>query len=80
MIMLEYKVIIYREGLLGSLVLGESRVDPVRFSNFLNDNAKQGWRVVTMERETRRELLFFKRESFLVILERKKDQDVRAIS
>lgn len=68
--MKEYKVILYREGLIGSIFLGESRVDPVRFSGFLNEHAGQGWRVVTMERETRRELLFFKRESFLVILER----------
>ena len=66
----EYKVVIYREPLLGSLFLGQSRVDPERYTDFLNRNAKQGWRVVTMERELRRELLFFKREAFLSILER----------
>lgn len=70
--MKEYKVILYREGLIGSLLLGESRVNPERFSDFLNDNAEQGWRVVTMERETRREFLLFKREAFLVIMEREK--------
>lgn len=70
--MKEYKVILYREGLIGSLLLGESRVNPERFSAFLNDNAEQGWRVVTMERETRREFLLFKREAFLVIMEREK--------
>jgi hypothetical protein len=70
--MREYKVVLYREALLGSLLLGESRVNPVKFSEFLNMNAKDGWRVVTMERETRRELLFFKREAFLVIMEREK--------
>lgn len=68
--MKEYKVVIYREGLLGSLFLGESKVDPERFTRFLNEHAKQGWRVVTMEREKRRELLFFSREAFLTILER----------
>lgn len=66
----EYKVAIYREPLLGSIFLGGSRVDPVRYSNFLNDNAKDGWEVVTMERELRRELLFWKREAFLTILKR----------
>ena len=66
----EYKVVVYREALLGSLFLGGSRVDPVRYSNFLNANAKEGWRVVTMEREIRREFIFFKREAFLTILER----------
>ncbi len=66
----EYKVVIYREPLLGSIFLGGSRVDPMRYSEFLNRNAADGWRVVTMEREIRRELLFFKREAFLTILER----------
>lgn len=66
----EYKVAIYREPLLGSIFLGQSRVDPERYSDFLNRNAAQGWKVVTIERELRRELLFFKREAFLTILER----------
>lgn len=66
----EYKVIIYREPLLGSIFLGGSRVDPVRFSAFLNDNGKDGWEVVTMERELRRELIFFEREAFLTIMKR----------
>ncbi len=70
--MREYKVVVYREPLLGSLILGESKVNPVKFTEFLNDNAKQGWRVVTMERERRRELLFFAREAYLVVLEREK--------
>lgn len=68
--MKEYKVVIYREGILGSIFLGESKVDPVKFTDFLNQNAEQGWRVVTMEREIRRAFLFFNQEAFLVILER----------
>lgn len=68
----EYKVVLYREGMLGSLFLGSSKVDPERFSAFLNRNAAEGWRVVTMEKETRRMLLFFEREAFMVILERDK--------
>jgi hypothetical protein len=66
----EYKVTIYREPLLGSIFLGGSRVDPERYSDFLNKNAADGWKVITMERELRRELLFFKREAFLTIMER----------
>lgn len=66
----EYKVIIYREGILGSIFLAGSKVDPERFSDFLNRNAREGWRVVTMERESRRTLGFWSREAFLVILER----------
>lgn len=36
---MEYKVVIYQESLLGSLILGQSKVDPIRFSDFLNENA-----------------------------------------
>ena len=66
----EYKVVIYREGILGSLFLAGSKVDPERFSDFLNRNGKEGWEVVTMEREIRRMLLFFSREAFMVIMKR----------
>jgi hypothetical protein len=66
----EYKVVIYREPLLGSIFLGGSRVDPVRYTSFLNDNAEDGWEVITMERELRREMIFFKREAFLTIMKR----------
>ena len=68
----EYKVAIYREPLLGSIFLQGSKVNPVRYSEFLNKNGEEGWRVKTMERESRRELLFFKREAFITILEREK--------
>lgn len=70
--MYEYKVVIYQEGMLGSLLLGQSKVNPVRFSEFLNANAQQGWEVTTMEKDVRRMLLFFKREGYVVIMRRKK--------
>ncbi len=70
--MLEYKAIIYQEGILGSLILGQSKVDPVRFSAFLNVNAADGWEVVTMEKDIRRMLLFWSREGFIVIMKREK--------
>ena len=68
----EYKVVIYRESMLGSLFLGGSKVDPLKFSDFLNRNGDQGWEVVTMERESRRMLLFFEREAFMVVMKRPK--------
>lgn len=68
--MKEYKVVIYQEGLLGSLILGAAKVDPVRFSDFLNQNARQGWRVVTMEKDIRRMLLLWRREAYVVVMER----------
>tara|TARA_Y100001935_G_scaffold252702_1_gene257205 strand:- start:1132 stop:1347 length:216 start_codon:yes stop_codon:yes gene_type:complete len=68
--MKSYKVVVYKESLWGSLLLGASRVDPVRFSEFLNANAQDGWEVKTMEKDMRRELLFFKREAYVVIMEK----------
>lgn len=68
--MKEYKVVIYREGILGSLFLGESKVDPERFTEFLNEHAAEGWRVITMEKEIRRMLLVSSREAYLVVMER----------
>jgi hypothetical protein len=68
--MKQYKVVVYREGMLGSLFLGSSKVDPQRFSEFLNKNAAEGWRVVTMEKDIRRMLLLWKREAYLVVMEK----------
>lgn len=68
--MKEYKAVIYQENALSSLLFGSAKIDPVRFSAFLNANAKQGWRVVTMEKDVRRMFLFWNREAYVVILER----------
>ena len=68
----EYKAIIYQESMLGSLLLGGAKVDPIKFSDFLNNNAQNGWRVVTMEKDIRRMLLFFKREAYVVLMMREK--------
>ncbi len=70
--MTEYKAVIYQEGMLGSLLLGQSKVNPVKFSEFLNSNANMGWEVVTMEKDIRRMLLLWKREGYVVILKREK--------
>ncbi len=66
----EYKTIVYREGMLGSLFLGSSKIDPERFTAFLNVHGAQGWEVITMERESRRMLLFFEREAFVCVLKK----------
>ncbi len=70
--MYEYKVVIYQEGMLGSLLLGQSKVNPIRFSEFLNANADEGWEVVTMEKDIRRMLLLWKREGYVVVMKRKR--------
>jgi hypothetical protein len=68
--MKEYKVIVYREGMFGTLIFGASKIDPERFTDFLNEHARQGWKVITVERDIARMLLVSKRETYLVILER----------
>ena len=70
--MLEYKAVLYQESMLGSLLLGQSKIDPLKFTEFLNKNARAGWEVVTMEKDMRRMLLLWKREAYVVILKRGK--------
>jgi len=69
--MYEYKAVLYQESMIGSLILGQSKIDPVRFTQFLNQNAREGWEVVTMEKDIRRMLLLWKREAYVVILKRR---------
>lgn len=65
-----YKVVLYQEGLLGSMLLGKSKVDPVRFTDFLNSHARDGWRAIAITREQRRVYLFWQVEAFVVIMEK----------
>jgi hypothetical protein len=51
-------------------LFGASKTDPLKFTALLNQNASQDWRVVTMEKEVRRMLLFWKCEAFVVIMEK----------
>jgi hypothetical protein len=69
--MKEYKIGIYQEPVASSILLpGGAKVNPQRFAEFLNQNAKEGWRVITIERESRRALVFFKIEAMVVVFER----------
>jgi len=68
--MVQYHVAVYMEGWLGSMLLGSSKVNPERFSDFLNDHARQGWRVITMEKDIRRMALFWTREAYVIVMER----------
>ena len=65
---MEYKVVVYQEGMLGSLIFGGSKVNPMKFTDFLNSNASEGWKVITMEKDIRRMLLLWKREAYVVVL------------
>lgn len=70
--MKEYKVFIYAENVFSSIFLAGGKVNPVRLTQALNEQAEEGWQVKTMEREIRRTLLFFTREALVFILERDK--------
>ncbi len=72
--MVEYKAVIYQESMLGSLFFGDSKVNPVKFTEFLNANAEEGWRVISMEKDIRRMLLLWSREAYVVIMEREKQK------
>ncbi len=68
--MKEYKAVVYQEGMISSIIFGSAKADPENLSRFLNDNARDGWRVITMEKDERRTLLFWKREAYVILLER----------
>ena len=66
----ECRVVIYKEGLLGSLFFGEAKADPDKMSQFLSSYTREGWEVKTMSVERRRTALFWSREAYLFVLER----------
>ena len=49
----ECRVVIYKEGLLGSLFFGEAKADPDKMSQFLSSYTREGWEVKTMSVERR---------------------------
>lgn len=68
--MKNYQVLIYQEPWYTAFIPGGGKVDPKKLGDFLNTHAKDGWQVVTMEREIRRSLFFFSREAFVIIMEK----------
>ena len=67
----EYRVAIFQEVGFFTVLLGQGKMDPIKFSNFLNLHAKEGWQVVTVEKENRRKLLLFKVEAMVVVMQRR---------
>ena len=61
----------YNESALSTLFLGAAKVDTSRLTEFLNTYLKDGFSIKAVEREKRRMFLFFKREAFIIFLERK---------
>lgn len=70
--MKEYKVFIYKESTISSVLFNGGKVDEQKLENELNRLAAEGWEVKTIERENRRTMLFHNREAMVIILEREK--------
>lgn len=75
--MIEHKVVIYREPLLGCVLrtltvgfIAGSKVDPVKFCELLDHHGKENWGAVAVSKETRRLFMIFSREAFVVIMKR----------
>ncbi|MEE6206652.1 MAG: DUF4177 domain-containing protein [Alphaproteobacteria bacterium] len=70
--MKEYKIFMYSESIFSSIFFNNGKIDPVRLTKLLNEFAEEGWVVKAVERENRRTMLFYSRESFMFVLERDK--------
>ncbi|MBI90088.1 MAG: DUF4177 domain-containing protein [Candidatus Marinimicrobia bacterium] len=68
----EALVINYNESALSTLFLGSGKVDTNKLTEFLNGYMSQGYSIKAVQRESRRMLLFFSREAFIIFLERTK--------
>lgn len=66
----QYKVVIYQEPILSSLLFWSAKINPIKFSELLNENAKDWWVVQTMSKENRRIMLFWSREAQVVIMKK----------
>lgn len=68
--MKQYKIITVQEGAMGTLFLGASKLPRQRIEEELNEHAKQGWEFQFMTIEQARFLLFWTRESAIIVLVR----------
>ncbi len=68
--MKEYKIFLYSENVWASIFFNGGKVNPVKLSEALNNQAAEGWEVKALQRENRRTFLFFSREAFVFVLER----------
>ena len=69
--MIEALVINYNESALSTLFWGSYKVDIERLTSYLNTYLKEGFSIKAVQREERRMFLFFKRDAFIIFLEKK---------
>lgn len=68
--MVSYSVELVREGVLGTLFFGASKVNEQKLEKILNKKASEGWVMKFMVIESRRLLLFWSRETVIITFER----------
>jgi len=68
--MKEYKIYLYSESVFSSIFFNGGKINPEKLTQELNRLAAEGWTVKAVERENRRTMLFYTRESFMFVLER----------
>lgn len=66
----EYKVLEVSEGALGTLFLGASGLPLQRLEATLNEQAAEGWQLVFQVIESKRFMLFWRREVVIITLGR----------
>lgn len=64
--MKEYAVEIVKEGALGTLLLGSSKLSKEKLEQVLNERALKGWNMDFMLMEQRRLFLFWQREVAII--------------
>jgi len=69
----EFKVLLIKEGALGTLFLGASKLPIEKIEDTLNDHGQEGWELDFMVIESHRFLLFWVREAAILTLSRQLD-------
>lgn len=66
----QFKVEVIKEGALGTLFLGASKLPIEKLEETLNDYGREGWDLEFMVIESHRFLLFWTREAAIITLSR----------
>ena len=66
----QFKVEVVTEGLIGSLLLGASKLPVEKMEEVMNDYGRRGWDVSFMLIEKKRLLLFWEREAAIITFSR----------
>ena len=70
MIKYEYKTDLYHEDKCGSLLSCCSKINPVKFSEFLNRHGDLGWEIISVKRDK-------KCKAFLIVMKRIKNENLK---